>query len=40
MLHSGTWTSVLGDITFDKKGDVTKSDYVFYVWKNGAYSEM
>ena len=39
-LHSGTWSSVLGDITFDKKGDVTKSDYVFYVWKNGAYSEM
>ena len=40
MLHSGTWNSVLGDITFDKKGDVTKSDYVFYVWKNGGYSEM
>ncbi len=39
-LHSGTWNSVLGDITFDKKGDVTKSDYVFYVWKNGGYSEM
>ncbi len=39
-LHSGTWNSVLGDITFDKKGDVTKSDYVFYVWKNGKYAEM
>jgi len=39
-LHSGTWSSVLGDITFDKKGDVTKSDYVFYVWKNGKYAEM
>jgi len=39
-LHGGTWNSVLGDITFDKKGDVTKSDYVFYVWKNGKYSEM
>lgn len=40
VLHGGTWSSVLGDITFDKKGDVTKSDYVFYVWKNGKYAEM
>ena len=39
-LHTGSWSSVLGDITFDKKGDVTKSDYVFYVWKNGKYAEM
>ncbi len=39
-MHSGTWSTVLGDITFDKKGDITKSDYVFYVWKNGGYSEM
>ncbi len=39
-LHTGPWSSVLGDITFDKKGDVTKSDYVFYVWKNGKYAEM
>ncbi len=41
MLHSGqTWKSVIGDITFDKKGDITTADYVFYVWKNGNYSEM
>ena len=39
-LHSGTWDTVLGPITFDKKGDVTVSDYVFYVWHNGAYAEM
>ena len=36
----GAWNTVLGPITFDKKGDVTVSDYVFYVWKNGAYAEM
>ena len=24
----------------DKKGDITKSDYVFYVWHNGAYHMM
>jgi len=41
ILHSGqTWDSVLGPITFDKKGDITTADYVFYVWKNGNYSEM
>lgn len=34
------WPSVLGPITFDKKGDVTGAGYVFYVWKNGAYAEM
>jgi len=34
------WNSVLGPITFDKKGDVTTADYVFYIWKNGNYSEM
>ena len=39
-MHGGTWSTVLGNITFDKKGDITKSDYVFYVWKNGGYSEM
>jgi branched-chain amino acid transport system substrate-binding protein len=34
------WQTVLGDISFDAKGDITTPDYVFYVWKNGAYSEM
>jgi branched-chain amino acid transport system substrate-binding protein len=37
---SGNWPSVLGNISFDKKGDVTTSDYVLYVWKNGAYAQM
>ena len=40
-LKDGTaWQTVLGGITFDKKGDITKPDYVFYVWKNGSYAEM
>ena len=39
-MHTGTWPTVLGPITFDKKGDVTVSDYVFYIWHNGAYAEM
>lgn len=37
---SGPWPSVIGSIRFDKKGDVTESNYVLYVWKNGAYAEM
>jgi branched-chain amino acid transport system substrate-binding protein len=40
MKASGPWQTVLGPISFDKKGDVTVADYVFYVWKNGAYSEI
>ena len=36
----GPWQTVLGPISFDRKGDVTVPDYVFYVWKNGAYSEI
>lgn len=37
---SGNWPSVLGNISFDKKGDVTTSDYVLYVWKDGKYAQM
>lgn len=31
---------MLGPIGFDSKGDVTKPDYVFYVWHNGSYHEL
>jgi branched-chain amino acid transport system substrate-binding protein len=37
--HEG-WDTVLGPIAFDAKGDVTQSNYVFYVWKDGGYSQM
>ena len=40
-MHAGQpFPSVLGNIAFDKKGDVTAAGYVFYVWKNGNYAEM
>ncbi|MGU3493025.1 branched-chain amino acid ABC transporter substrate-binding protein [Xanthobacteraceae bacterium A53D] len=40
-MHSGaTFDTVLGPLAFDKKGDLTKLDYVVYVWKDGAYSEL
>ncbi len=28
--------TVIGDLSYDKKGDVTRLDYVMYVWKKGA----
>ncbi len=35
-MHSGkTFKTVLGDLSFDKKGDVTRPDYVLYMWKKG-----
>ena len=33
-LHQGKPTpTVIGDIAYDKKGDITRPDYVMYVWK-------
>jgi branched-chain amino acid transport system substrate-binding protein len=32
--------TVLGPISFDKKGDIKQPAYVFYVWHSGKYSEM
>jgi branched-chain amino acid transport system substrate-binding protein len=31
-----TYKTVIGDIKFDKKGDITRPDYVMYTWKKGA----
>ena len=36
----GPWSTVLGPISFDQKGDVTTPSYVFYVWRNGSYAQM
>lgn len=36
-LNGGQFSTVLGDIGFDDKGDVTAPGYVFYVWSNGSY---
>jgi branched-chain amino acid transport system substrate-binding protein len=36
VMHSGTpFHTVIGDIAYDKKGDRTTVDYVWYVWKKG-----
>jgi branched-chain amino acid transport system substrate-binding protein len=36
----GLWQSVLGETSFDRKGDVTVPDYAFYRWRNGGYAEF
>jgi len=37
-LNSGTFNTVLGDLAFDQKGDVTLPGYVWYEWKDGTYA--
>jgi branched-chain amino acid transport system substrate-binding protein len=39
-LHSMTVPTVVGPLTWDKKGDIVDPKYVFYVWKNGTYAEL
>jgi branched-chain amino acid transport system substrate-binding protein len=39
-LKSMTVDTVLGPMSWDKRGDVINPKYVFYVWKDGKYSEM
>ena len=36
-LRSHQFETVLGKISFDKKGDVTSTAWVWYVWKQGKY---
>jgi branched-chain amino acid transport system substrate-binding protein len=40
-MHSGMkFKTVLGDLSFDKKGDITKLDYVMYLWKKDASGKI
>lgn len=36
-LNTGTFKTVLGDLSFNDVGDVTLPGYVFYQWKGGSY---
>ncbi len=40
VLNSETFKTVLGDLSFDDKGDVTLPGYVFYEWKGGEYDYL
>jgi branched-chain amino acid transport system substrate-binding protein len=36
-MHSGAhFKTVIGDLSYDKKGDITRLDYVMYIWKKQA----
>jgi len=38
-MHSGMkFKTVIGDLSYDKKGDITRLDYVMYVWKKDTAS--
>ena len=39
MKSGGPWNSVLGDISYDSKGDVKSAKYVWYVWHDGDYKQ-
>ncbi|HEX2335498.1 MAG TPA: ABC transporter substrate-binding protein, partial [Hyphomicrobiaceae bacterium] len=35
MSSGRVFKTVLGDLAYDKKGDITKLDYVMYTWRKG-----
>ncbi len=39
-LHEGSYPTVIGDTSFDSRGDVTKPDYIIYRWTKGNYSPV
>jgi len=39
-IHGKTFDTVLGKLIYDAKGDVSNSNYVWYVWKNGKYVQL
>jgi branched-chain amino acid transport system substrate-binding protein len=39
-LHANSYDTVIGKLSFDPKGDLTSSTYVWYVFKDGNYSEL
>jgi branched-chain amino acid transport system substrate-binding protein len=38
-LRGGQWDTVIGKLGFDAKGDLTAATYVWYIFKDGKYSE-
>ncbi|PWR18949.1 branched-chain amino acid ABC transporter substrate-binding protein [Zavarzinia compransoris] len=38
-IRAGTFPTVLGDLSFDAKGDVKNPEYIVYEWSKGQYAE-
>ena len=40
-MHSGMkFKTVIGDLSYDKKGDITRLDYTMYIWKKDATGKI
>ena len=39
VLHSTTIPTIIGDLAWDAKGDLTKSTYAWYIWHDGKYAQ-
>ena len=39
-MKKGKFNTVLGTLSFDKKGDVSLPGYVWYEWSNGNYKQL
>ena len=40
-IRGGKWNTVLGTISYDKKGDITAIDWAIFKWDNkGGYDEL
>ena len=40
ILRAGSWTTVLGNLAFDAKGDPAKPDYAIYIVSGGKIGEL
>jgi branched-chain amino acid transport system substrate-binding protein len=38
-LHSSTIPTIIGDLTWDAKGDLTKVNYAWFIWHDGKYAQ-
>ena len=39
-LHTGGWNTAIGQVAFDKEGDVTTGGWTMYEWRNGTYQPL
>ena len=39
-LHGNSFETVIGDLSFDEKGDIQQPAYVWYMWDDGTYAQV
>jgi branched-chain amino acid transport system substrate-binding protein len=40
VLRAGSWNTILGPVSFDAKGDATKPNTTWYVYKSGTFTQL